>query len=147
MYQNRFLRRKKEIFSSQVICLKIKKSCCILCYIFPFNFLDFGFLICFLSRLFLQLEDFCLGARFRTRGFFSWSKSQDFKLVCANDRVFGCKAADCLKVAGVFDCLLVVFEKKRAWLLAVVWCKTVSDETRLTFWKTLRGDSLFSFLW
>ena len=46
---------------------------------------------------------------------------------------FGCKAPDCLKVAGVVDCLLVVFEKKRAWLLADVWCETVSDETRLTF--------------
>ena len=100
---------------------------------FGSTFLSFGFLICFLSRLFLQLEDFCLSARFRTRGFFSWFNRKILSCFVKMIVFFGCKAADSLKVACVVDCLLVVSEKKRAWLLAVVWCETVSVETRPTF--------------
>ena len=67
------------------------------------------FLICFLSRLFLQLEDFLF--KRKVSNAFSWFKSQDLSWFVKMIVFFGCKAADCLKVACVADCLLIVFEK------------------------------------
>ena len=88
---------------------------------FRLTFWVFGFLICFLSRLFFAARRFLLKRKVSNAKFFLLVQSQDFKLVCEND-LFGCKAADCLKGACVVDCLL-----------AVVWCETASIETRLTF--------------
>ena len=77
----------------------------------------------------MQLEDFLFKRKVFSLGLNRKILSWFVKMIV----FFGCKAADCLKVACVVDCLLIVFEKKRAWLLAFVWCETVSVEKRLTF--------------
>ena len=59
----------------------------------------------------MQLEEFLFKRKVSNARSFLLVQIARFKLVCENDRVFGCKAADCLKVACVVDCLLIVFEK------------------------------------
>ena len=55
---------------------------------FRSTFWGFGFLICFLIRLFLQLEHFLFKRKVSNARFFFLVQIARFKLVCANDRVF-----------------------------------------------------------
>ena len=59
----------------------------------------------------MQLEDFLFKRKVSNARFFLWVLISRFKLLCEMLECFGCKAADCLKVACVFDCLLIFFEK------------------------------------